>query len=92
MKNATHIAVGAFIRTGISDPSERDEALQWWNAYSQPPKKDRLLKTRDAARLAEVTPRTLRDWERQGHLHPRHITPRRVRWSLNELQNFLCLS
>lgn len=88
MNEQTEKTIAAFIQGAIADPVQKAAALQ---AIASPrARKDKMLKTREAAKLAGIHPRTLREWESKGWLHPKHITPRRVRWSRSEIENFIC--
>lgn len=88
MKSETMQMVSALIGAAVKDSAEREEVLAKLRSKTQAP--DKLLKTREAAELAGCTRHTLRAWEKKGFLHPRRITKARVRWSRNELQDFLC--
>ncbi len=88
MKAETLTTATALLTAGISDPRERAEALAAFQANAD--RRDRMLTTRAAATLAGVHRKTLFAWELKGYLHPRRITPSRVRWSRRELENFLC--
>lgn len=67
--------------------NERAEVLKF---FERPLPRDTLLTTRKAADFAGVHRKTLFGWERKGYLHPKRITPSRVRWSKRELESFLC--
>lgn len=88
VKTETVTTATALLTAGISDPRERAEALAAFKATAD--RRDRMLTTAAAATLAGVHRKTLFQWERKGYLKPRRITPSRVRWSRNELENFLC--
>lgn len=78
----------AFARAAIADPGERAEALK--ALAPKPPAREKYFTTRQAAEFAGCVRKTLFRWARQGHLHPRRITPSRVRWAKSELETFLC--
>ena len=88
MKNKTRDAITAFIYGAITDPRERQAALA--AIQPKPEQQDAMLTTDEAARLAGVAQKTIRDWEKKGLIRGRHITPKRVRFSRNELKAFLC--
>ena len=87
MKSETLQMVTALVGAVVKDSAERDEVLSKLRSKTQTP--DKLLKTRDATELAGCTRHTLRAWEKKGFLHPKRITKARIRWSRNELQDFL---
>lgn len=88
MKPETITTATALLTAGISDPRERADALSFFRAQAE--RKDKMLTTAAAAQFANVHQKTLFAWERKGYLHPRRITPSRVRWSRRELETFLC--
>ena len=88
MTPQTMTTAAALLSAGIADPAERSEAIAALKERAD--RRDKMLTTRAACQLAEVNPKTLFRWERKGYLHPRRITPSRVRWSRNELETFLC--
>ena len=88
MNNETRKMLVAFARSAVTDPGEREAALAAL-APRRDERPDKFLKTKEAMQLAAVTWKTLRRWEKSGKLHPRHLTPRIVRWSRNELEAFL---
>lgn len=88
MRPETMTTATALLTAGIQDPSERADLLAALKARLA--RKDKMLTTREAAELAHVHRKTLFAWEEKEYLHPRRITPSRVRWSRNELQDFLC--
>jgi predicted DNA-binding transcriptional regulator AlpA len=90
MNQSTIETARAILSAAIPDRGERAEVL----AMLKPPapRKDKLLTTAEAAKIAGVHSKTLFHWEDKGYLHPRRITPSRVRWSRNELEEFLCES
>ncbi len=90
MKQETKKTVAAFVAAAIADPEERAAVLERLEGKTMPPKRDKLLTGREACELAGCARKTLRDWELKGYLHPKRITRQRVRWSRNELENFLC--
>lgn len=89
MKVETRKTVEAFAKAAIQDPAERDAVLAALNR-PKTERRDKMITGKEAARLAGVTRHTIREWEKLGHLHGKHITPRRVRFSRNELEEFLC--
>lgn len=88
MKPETLETARAIVAAAINDKGERAEALAMLTPKGD--RRDKMLTTRAACQMAEVNPKTLFRWERKGYLHPRRITPSRVRWSRNELETFLC--
>ena len=90
MKIETLKTLEAFARAAIADPGERAEAVKLF--APKPPVREKLLTTRQAAEFAGTHRKTLFAWARKGYLHPRRITPSRVRWGKAELENFLCES
>lgn len=89
MNEETRRAVAAFVRAAIQDPAEREAAIAAIEK-PKPERRDKMLTGREACRFAGVARKTLRDWEKKGLIHGRHITPKRVRFSRNELEGFLC--
>ncbi len=67
-------------------PEQRDKIAEAINP--EPKKKPRLGTTKEAARILGVSTVTLRKYERLGLLHPVRYTRRRIRWDLNEIENF----
>lgn len=90
MRAETKKTVAALVAAAIHDPAEKAAVLERLEDKPTAPQKDKMLTGKEACQLAQVARRTLWDWERRGYLHPKHITPRRIRWSRNELENFLC--
>lgn len=88
MKPETIKALEAFARAGIADPAEREAAIA--AIQPKPERRDKMLTGKEAARFAGVARKTIRDWELKGLIHGRHITSKRVRFSRNELEEFLC--
>lgn len=88
MNETTRRMIESFAKTAISDPQEREAALAALQAKAA--RRDKLLTGVEAARLAGVSRKTIRDWERKGLIRGRHITRSRVRFSRNELEAFLC--
>ncbi len=88
MNEKTRKTITAFVQGAIEDPKERQAAL----AALQPKveRRDKLLTGAEAARMAGVARKTIRDWEKKGLIRGRHITRSRVRFSRNELEAFLC--
>ena len=78
----------AIITAAIPDKGERAEVLALLKPA--PERRDKMLATSAAAKMAGVHPKTLSHWEKKGYLHPKRITPSRMRWSRNELETFLC--
>ena len=89
MRKDTQERVSRLVEAAITDDKERDEVLGLLTGKKQE-RRDRLLKTKEAAKLAGCHVKSLFAWERHGWLHPKRITSRRIRWSRNELQDFLC--
>ena len=88
MKDETRNTVAALVAAGIPDKGERAEVLALLKPKA--PTREKMLTTRAACELAGVHPKTLFRWETKGYLHPRRITPSRVRWAKSELETFLC--
>lgn len=91
MNEQTRKLVSAFVKTAVEDPEQRDAALS-----ALAPRKgkgetpDRWLKTKEALEICNFASwKTLRRAEKAGILHPRHLSKRMVRWSRNELENWL---
>ena len=90
MKPETLTTAAALLTAGIPDQRERAEVLSALKAQAD--RRDKMLTTRQAAELAQAHRKTLFAWARRGFLNPHRITKSRVRWSRNELQDFLCES
>ena len=89
MNATTRKLLTAFTKSAITDPIERDSALAALAPQKQE-RPDRWLKTKEALAFCGVRSwKTLRKLEKDGKLHPRHLTKRLVRWSQNELENWL---
>jgi predicted DNA-binding transcriptional regulator AlpA len=88
MKAETIKTAAALLTAGIPDKAEQSELLAMLNARGA--RKEKMLTTGAACKLAGVCPKTLFRWEVKGYLHPKRITPSRVRWPQSELENFLC--
>jgi predicted DNA-binding transcriptional regulator AlpA len=88
MKAETLQTATAILAAAIPDKGERAEVLAMLKPT--PDRRDKMLTTGEAAKLAGVHRKTLFAWEDKGYLKPRRITPSRVRWSRNELETFLC--
>lgn len=89
MRKETRQTVAALIRAAGMESSEQAAVLSALDRAENKPRPDKLLTPREACTFAEVTRKTLRRWEVEGHLHPRRITKSRIRWSRNELEKFL---
>lgn len=87
MKSETLTIASNLISAAIPDRAERAELLAM--LAPKPPARDKMLTTAAACELAECHKKTLARWARRGYLHPRKITPSRVRWSRAELETFL---
>ena len=87
MREETRKTVETLIKVAINDPGEREVALKAIATADKPEPKDKLLKTKTAAKLMECHPKSLYLWEKQGRLHPVRQTARRVRWRLHELES-----
>ena len=90
MKPETLQTATALLTAGIPDKSEQAELLTMLKARVA--RKERMLTTRAACQFAGVCKKTLFRWEKKGYLHPKRITPSRVRWPQSELETFLCES
>ena len=88
MNQNTRQLLTAFAKTAVTDPEQRKAALAAL-APRKEDRPDRWLRTRDALAMTGVTWKTLRRQEKAGVLHPRHLSARMVRWSKNELENWL---
>ncbi len=88
MKVETLKTATALLTAGIPDKAEQSELLALLKARAV--RNERMLTTRAACQFAGVCKKTLFRWERKGYLHPKRITPSRVRWSQTELETFLC--
>lgn len=88
MKPETMQTAAALLAAGIPDKAEQAELLAMLKTRAT--RKEKMLTTRAACALACVNPKTLFRWESKGYLHPRRITPSRVRWPQTELETFLC--
>lgn len=81
----------AILSAAIIDKNDRDEAIErLLTPRPDRPTRDKMLTTRAACQMAGVHPKTLFRWEEKGYLHPKRITPSRIRWSRTELETFLC--
>jgi len=87
MKQETRELVKGLVRAAINDPAEREEVLA--ALRERKPEREKLVNGQEAARIAGITRRTLALWEKKGWVRGRHITPRRVRFSVAELEEFL---
>lgn len=88
MKQETRRMMESFARSAITDPDERDAAIAAL-APRKEERPDKWLKTKEALALVGMTWKTLRAAEKRGELHPRHLSARLVRWSRNELEEWL---
>lgn len=89
MKTETIQTVQTLIKAAIHDADEQAAALAAIQRGSRPERPDKLITGVEAARLAGVHRKTIRDWEGKGLLHGKHITRSRVRFSRNELEDLL---
>ncbi len=64
-------------------PERRDAILQAARGKNRP----RPGTIRQAAEILGVHPRTVQRYADAGLLHPIRITPRRIRWNLNEVED-----
>ena len=89
MNETTRKMLAAFTKSAITDPEQRDAALAAL-APRKEERPDRWLKTKEALALCGFASwKTLRRAEKDGKLHPRHLSRRMVRWSRNELEGWL---
>ena len=89
MNETTRKMLTAFARSAIADPEQRDAALAAL-APRKEERPDKWLKTKEALQLCGFASwKTLRRAEKDGKLHPRHLSARMVRWSRNELEEWL---
>ena len=77
----------ALLMAGIPDKAEQAELLTMLK--SRAARKEKMLTTRAACQFAGVCKKTLFRWAAKGYLHPKRITPSRVRWPQSELEAFL---
>lgn len=89
MRQATLKTGETVLQAVITDPEERAEAMARWRG-EKPARRDKMLTAKEAAAIAGVHKKTIQLWDKKGLLHGRHITARRVRFSRNELEDFLC--
>ena len=91
MKAATIRKLEKIVPLAFDDPKEAQEVWDTFNRGRnlEREERDKLLKTKEACQLAQVTWKTLRGWELKGYIHARRITQRRIRWSRRELVAFL---
>lgn len=91
MKAETRKKLEGFIRFSIEDPAECAEALALLCGIAKPGKqeRDKWLKSREAAEIANVSRKTILLWGRLGYLHSRKHGKRRLRFSRNELLQFM---
>lgn len=90
MNETTRKMLAAFAKSAITDSVQREAALAAI-APRREERADKWLKTREALALVGVASwKTLRRAELAGKLHPRHLSKRMVRWSRNELEDWLC--
>lgn len=91
MKAETKKKLEGFIRFSIEDPAEAAEALALLCGITMPERRrrDKWLTRAEAAAIAGVHPQTLFRWENDGRVHPKKITPRRVRFSRNEIEDLV---
>lgn len=90
MKKETMKTAEALVRAGIPDPAECAAVLARLSGQAGKERRDKMLSAKEAAVIAGVHKRTIQLWEKKGFLHGRHITSKRVRFSRNELEQFLC--
>lgn len=89
MKTKTIQTMTSLARAAIEDPVELGDVLIRLEGKPEHAKRDKLLTSREAAEIAKVHKKTILAWGRKGLLTPRRITRRRVRFSRNELEQFL---
>lgn len=90
MNETTRKMLAAFAKTAVTDPVQREAALAAL-APRKEERPDKWIKTKEALALCGFASwKTLRRAEKAGKLHPRHLSARMVRWSRNELENWLC--
>ena len=87
MKPETLKTATALLAAGIPDKTEQTELLAMLKP--RPARRERMLTTRAACQLAGVCKKTLFRWEAKGYLHPKRVTPSRIRWPQSELETFL---
>ena len=89
MNETTRKMMTAFANTAVTDPQQREAALAAL-APRKEERPDKLLKTQEALAFCGFASwKTLRRAELEGKLHPRHLSARMVRWSRNELEDWL---
>ncbi len=88
MKPETMKTATALLTAGIPDKAEQSELLAMLKARAA--RREKMLTTRAACQFAGVCKKTLFRWEKNGYLHPKRITPSRIRWPQRELEAFLC--
>jgi hypothetical protein len=76
------------IEAVMQAPAERHDAI---NAAALGTDKPRPGTIRQAAAIGECTPRTVQRYAGRGLLHPIKITPRRVRYDLNEVERLFTM-
>lgn len=90
MKLETKHNLTAFVRATVVDPLELADVLARIEGKPKPTRRDKMITSKEAAEIAGVHKKTIQAWGRKGLLTPRRITRRRVRFSRNELEQFLC--
>lgn len=82
--------VRAFVTSVVGSADERMELLDRLEGRpKQQGRRDKMLNVREAAALAGVHYKTIWAWAGKGRIHARKITERRIRFSRNELAEFL---
>ena len=89
MKASTIDLLDGLISAAVKDKGEQAEAkaLIRQKVEKRP---DKQLTTNAAAELVGCTGKTLFRWAKAGKLHPRRLSASLVRWSRNEIEDFLC--
>lgn len=89
MNENTRKLLTAFAKTAVTDPEQQRAALAALAPHREE-RPDRWLKTKEALAFCGIASwKTLRRAEKDGKLHPRHLSKRMVRWSRNELERWL---
>lgn len=90
MREQTKRIVKAFADAALTDEDERKAVHDAMDAEQRRRDRKEYLTQREACRLAQVTPQTLRRWVEKGILHPVKVSARRVVYNHNELSKYLC--
>lgn len=81
--DAAYLAV---VLAAYDDPDRRAAVLLAAQTQAERPVKPRPVGIREAARVLGCHPKTVQRYAMQGRLRQIHISPRRVRYDMNEVE------